>query len=64
MRTSNDEIKNGMVLNGFDYTLQVWIKNGIVIECGHPVSMGPDCCMARKLAGQDVNNIYKTGVQS
>lgn len=27
--------KDGQLFNGFDHDLQVWVKNGIVNECGH-----------------------------
>lgn len=27
--------RDGRLFNGFDHDLQVWVKNGIVNECGH-----------------------------
>ncbi len=61
MRHSQNEIvKNvsgGSVYNGFDYNLQVWVKEGVVLECGHPISMHPHCCNAQKLKGQRVADI-------
>ena len=35
-RQSNDEIRNGRVYNGFDYRLQVWVRDGII----QPVGLG------------------------
>ena len=53
MRTSTDQLdKNGMLINGYDYDLQVWVKSGIIIECGHPKSMGMKCCNQRRYAGK------------
>jgi len=34
MRESTDEIKNQAVWNGFDYNLQVWVKNGVCQTVG------------------------------
>jgi len=33
MRTSDDEFKDGklLILNGYDYENQAWIKNGVYI---------------------------------
>ncbi len=53
-RQSTDEIKNGRVFNGFDYTLQVWVKNGVVQPCAHPGRMGPRCCNQRIYAGRRI----------
>lgn len=39
----------------FDYTLQVWLKNGIVVNCGHPLHMGLDCCNGRRYQGMDLH---------
>lgn len=36
----------------FDYAIQVWIKDGIVQDCGHPDEMKENnCCTAHRLAG-------------
>jgi hypothetical protein len=49
-------MKNEMVFNGFDYTLQVWVIDGKIQNCGHPETM--QCgCKARKLAGQDIASV-------
>lgn len=38
----------------FDYALQVWVQDGVILRCGHP-ERRPDerpCCRARVLGGQ------------
>lgn len=56
-RESADEIRDGAVYNGFDYDLQVWVRNGLVQGCGHPASMGKYCCSAALYAGQILRDI-------
>ena len=52
MRTSTDQIKDGRLLNGYDYKNQAWVKDGKYIRCGHPESM--NCgCYGRKNAGKE-----------
>ena len=56
-RLSGDELRDGVVWNGFDYAPQVWVVDGIVQRCGHPPAMarrGP-CCAAFMLAGRRIN---------
>lgn len=53
-RLSTDQVIDGKLMNGFDYEAQVWVLNGVYQDCGHPRSMGDDCCNAHKLAGQRV----------
>jgi hypothetical protein len=49
MRHSTNELDaHGFVLNGFDYSLQVWVKDGVVQACAHPLTMGLRCCHGRK----------------
>jgi hypothetical protein len=59
-RISGNEIRYGRVWNGFDYELQVWVRDGIIQNCGHPEMMrtqdGP-CCNAYHLAGQKILDI-------
>ena len=44
-RSSTDEFDvNGVLVNGYDYELQVWVQHGRVVNCGHPASMRPGCC--------------------
>lgn len=54
MRQSNDEIKGNAVLNGYDYKLQVWVKDGIVQDCGHREEDRHDgyCCESHLYRGQ------------
>jgi len=59
-RISGDEIRHGRVWNGFDYELQVWVVDGIIQNCGHPVVMRHQdrpCCNAYRLAGQKILDI-------
>lgn len=57
-RTSRDEIKDGYVWNGYDYSLQVWVVNGVVRDCSHPGEMKKgDCCSAKRLAGRRITDI-------
>ena len=51
MRHSTDEYRNGQLWAGFAYDLQVWVKDGRVLPCGHPVAMGAVCCNGRRYAG-------------
>jgi hypothetical protein len=51
-RTSNNQYgPSGALLNGFDYDVQVWVKNGIVQNCGHIGQQSEPCCNARRYAG-------------
>ena len=43
-RLSTDDIKGGYVWNGFDYSLQVWVKDGIIQDVG----------LGRHLAGESI----------
>lgn len=36
----------------YDYQRQVWTRNGDVLPCAHPATMGPRCCAAFMLTGQ------------
>lgn len=57
MRESNDEIKDGAVWDGFDYALNVWVKEGVVLRCGHAFdidSVKGWCCNASRYAGQKI----------
>jgi len=43
----------------FDYVAQVWTRDGIVLDCGHPSFMTtPErfCCEARRFAGMSVTD--------
>jgi hypothetical protein len=56
MRYSNDEYRNGLLWNGFDYTRQAWIKDGKYVRCGHPESMACGC-VGREFEGETVANV-------
>ncbi|MFY9270822.1 MAG: hypothetical protein WAO55_13855 [Candidatus Manganitrophaceae bacterium] len=57
-RYIGDEIRDGHVWNGYDYSLQVWVVNGVVQDCSHPQEMKKgDCCPAKRLAGQRISDI-------
>lgn len=56
MRTSNDDVRDGFTVNGYDYDLQVWVIGGIVQRCGHPAPV--ECgCNAAKYAGQRIAEV-------
>lgn len=46
-RLSGDEIRDGRVYNGFDYALQVWVRDGII----QPVGLG------KWLMGQSIYDV-------
>ena len=56
-RQSTDEIKDGRVFNGYDYTLQVWVQNGVIPKCAHPAHMGRRCCNQRIYAGKRIGQL-------
>ena len=60
MITSNHQYHKGQLLNGYDYELQVWVKKGIILDCGHPSGMSKEsysCCNARKYKGEKITDI-------
>jgi len=51
MRQSANEIRAGVIKNGYSYTRQCWILNFIIQRCDHPASM--DCgCYGKAHAGE------------
>ncbi len=62
-RVSSDDYRNGELMNGFDYDLQVWVVGGIIQDCGHPASMGPECCNARKYRGMVLKVVKASGLR-
>lgn len=56
MRHSTNEEVNGIVKNGYDYQLQVWVIDYIVQACGHP-SLN-DFCNACRHKGMDIRDAY------
>lgn len=59
MRLSDDEVTDGVVWNGYDYQLQVWVRHGVVLPCSHPARMrGPaGCCDQSRYAGQRILSV-------
>ncbi|MFQ5580976.1 MAG: hypothetical protein ACE5FZ_10220 [Nitrospiria bacterium] len=55
---STDKIRNGYVWDGFDYRLQVWVKDGIIQTCNHPEAMKrTGCCNQHQLGGQSIMDV-------
>lgn len=64
-RLSGDQLAvDGTILNGFDYRLQVWVKDGVVQPCAHPDSMRQPCCRAATYHGYKVATIAGHEVRS
>lgn len=42
----------------YDYEVQAWVENGAYTSCGHPASMGPDCCYAGRHAGETADQSH------
>jgi hypothetical protein len=66
-RLSEDEVRHGLVWNGFDYELQVWVANGVIQRCGHPKIMRSDgrpCCNAYRLAGQSILDVPNAQIRT
>ncbi len=57
MRTSKNEVVSGKIKNGFDYELQVWVKDYTIQKCGHKKQVLGFCCHVEKLAGKDIRSI-------
>lgn len=53
-RLSNKEMDSvGDVWNGFDYTLQAWVEDGLVQRCGHRDAF--DCgCSGKRYEGTPI----------
>lgn len=51
-RISTDEIVNGIVKNGFDYDLQVWVTNYKIVLAG-------SLERTAELKGQDIRNVKR-----
>lgn len=58
-RQGSDVVENGVVKNGYDYKLQVWVLDFKIQNCGHPKSMHPGCCNADKLQGKRLVDVKK-----
>jgi hypothetical protein len=66
MRYSDNVEINGQVKNGFDYDLQVWVEDYIVLDCGHRGGNLPDdpCCNSRKFRGRDIESAKEEWINS
>ena len=54
-RQSTDEIKDGRLINGFDYINQAWVRHGVYVRCGHPAAM--ECgCYGRTHEGEETKD--------
>lgn len=59
-RISQDQFDGqGILLNGFDYENQAWVKDGRYVRCGHPETM--NCgCFGRAHQGEPVRVSIET----
>mgnify|MGYP001561622491 CR=1 FL=1 len=62
MRVGGNQYKAGQLVNGYDYELQAWVKNGRIQDCGHPYKTahcfpGGHDCRAHIYAGQAVDKV-------
>jgi len=48
---------NGTWVTGYNYNLQVWLKNGIIQNCGH-LKTGI-CCNQKKYSGMTMDEAEK-----
>lgn len=59
-RTGRDQLdQEGYIWNGYDYRLQVWVQDGVVLPCAHPLTMRHHtwCCEANHFAGLKVQSL-------
>jgi hypothetical protein len=50
--------KDGNLLNGFDYDLQCWVKEGLILRCGHKSEFNCDC-VGRIHEGEPIKDVRK-----
>lgn len=43
MRESGNEVRQGRLVDGFDYGRQAWVVGGLYVRCGHPELMACRC---------------------
>lgn len=48
----NTVVHDALLINGYDYENQCWVKDGFIQRCGHPAYM-PCGCFGRKFAGAE-----------
>lgn len=61
-RTGDNDIdENGVVRNGYDYDLQVWVTDYIIEDCGHTdtyrFQVSQTCCNAHKYRSEDIREV-------
>ena len=59
-RTSTDEYINGKLVNGYSYVAQVWVADGLVVDCNHPAEMRERpyyCCNGHRYAGKGIEAV-------
>ncbi len=60
-RTSRDIIdESGVVKHGYDYNLQVWVRDYLIRDCAHPTHIKNTklwCCNQHRYCGQDVRKV-------
>lgn len=61
-RCNDERDAQGSLVNGFDYDLQVWVRDGIVLNCGH--CAGYCGCNARIYSGQTIKAAREREAQS
>ena len=55
MRYSTNTVKDGRLINGFDYEVQAWVENGKYVSCGHPPYF--DChCYGKMNEGKETES--------
>ena len=59
-RESGNTIRDGL-FSGFDYDLQVWVRDNIVQMCGHRKNLvgktGAPCCRGWLYAGNNITEV-------
>ena len=64
MRGTVDKMVNGVLQYGFDYDLQVWVKDFIVQPCGHTdqyrAEHGNYCCNGWIYRNHDIRQLKES----
>ena len=60
-RISSAELApDGPILHCYDYNIQVWVENGVVLPCAHPARMrerGEECCPQARYQGRRLRSV-------
>ncbi len=65
-RTSNDLYINGVLVDGFDYTNQAWVVNGVYVRCGHGTRPGFEVacqCYGRLHEGEVCTHTFEQDIE-